>query len=80
MSDEPPQSPPKPRRVRAIAIAIAAAAIAVAALVLLGAAYVASGRAVVAALDYAVERTGGRLEYDGATGSVLNGLVRGLPR
>ena len=70
MSDEPTRSPSKPRRARALAIA-AATAIAVAALVLLGAAYVASSRAVVAMLDYAVERSGGRFAYEGASGSVF---------
>jgi translocation and assembly module TamB len=66
MSDDLPRS----RRLRAIVIA-AASAIAVAALVLLGAAYVASSRTVVAMLDYAVERSGGRLAYEGARGSVF---------
>ena len=66
MSDDLPRS----RRLRAIVIA-AASAIAVAALVLLGAAYVSSSRAVVAMLDYAVERSGGRFAYEGARGSVF---------
>ena len=68
MNDEPPRSPPKSRR--AIAIA-AAAAIALVALLVLGAAYVSSSRAVVAMLDYAVERSGGRFAYEGARGSVF---------
>ena len=70
MSDDPTRSPSTPRRARALAIA-AATAIAVAALVLLGTAYVASSRAVVAMLDYAVERSGGRFAYEGASGSAF---------
>lgn len=70
MSSDPPRSPSKPRRTRAIVIA-AAAAIALVGLLVLATAYVASSRAVVAMLDYAVERSGGRLTYEGASGSVL---------
>ncbi len=70
MNQAPPPSPRQSRRVRAIAIA-AAAAIAVAALLVLGATYAVSSRAVVALLDYAVERTGGRFAYEGARGSVF---------
>ena len=68
MSNDPPRSPQKSRR--AIVIA-AATAIAVVALLVLGAAYVASSRTVVAMLDYAVERCGGRFAYEGARGSVF---------
>lgn len=68
MSDDPPRSPQQPRRAIAIAAVVA---IAVVALLVLGAAYVASSRAVVAMLDYAVERSGGRFAYEGARGSVF---------
>lgn len=61
---------PRRRRLRAIVI-VAATAIAVVALLVLGAAYVASSRTVVALLDYAVERSGGRFTYEGARGSVF---------